>query len=107
MYKVPLTALPKQSIAFNVDGAYWQLTVFQAAVHVCVDISRDGSPVIQGLLCFGGIPLLPYKHMHLPNFGNFVFDADVDWTEFGTSCNLYYLTLQEFTDYQALVAAGD
>lgn len=102
MYPVPLTAVPNQTISFNVDGAYWSLHIYQAKTMVYADITRGGTLLISGVRCLGGIGLLPYKHLYLPDFGNFVFDSDADWSEFQNSCNLYYLTLAEFQEYKAL-----
>jgi hypothetical protein len=106
MYEVPLTALPNQSIAFNVDGAYWQVRVFQSINFMCADITRNGQAVITGVRCFGGIPLMPYPYMYEPNFGNFVFDSDADWTNFDSSCHLYYLTNAEFAEFQTNLEVG-
>lgn len=102
MYLIPLTSVPNQSLAFNVDGAYWKLHVYLAATHMCVDVTRNGEAVVNGVRCFGGIALMQYGYLHLPNFGNFIFDSDADWTLFGTSCNLYYLTIDEFVEFQGL-----
>lgn len=107
MFQVPLSPLPNQTIAFNVDGAYWQIHVYQAISQVYADISRNGTILISGVRCFNGIGLLPYKHLYLPNFGNFIFDSDVDWTNFGSSCSLYYLTNTEYATFQSLMAAGE
>jgi hypothetical protein len=106
MQQVPLVSVPNQSIAFNVDGAYWQIRLFQSINFMCADISVNNTPVITGVRCFAGGPLLPYSYMYEPNFGNFVFDSDADWTNFGDSCNLYYLSYDEFAQYKALVDAG-
>lgn len=106
MFQVPLATLANQSISFNVDGAYWQIRLFQCVSMMHADISRDGVKLIDSVRCFSGIPVLPYRHLHLPNFGNFVFDSDPDWTEFGTSCRLFYLTTEELAAYNALVEAG-
>lgn len=106
MFKVPLVAVPNQEIAFNADGAYWQLHIYQAISHMYADVSRDGVKLIDGVGCYGGIALLPYKHLYMPNFGNFIFDSDADWTMFGDSCELYYLTLEELTEYRALEQAA-
>lgn len=43
---------------------------------------------------------MPYKYMYAPDFGNFIFDSDVDWTLFGELCNLYYLELSEYEEFQ-------
>jgi len=65
------------------------------------DISRNGVKLMDGVRCFGGIALMPYSYMHTPNFGNLIFDEDADWTNFASSCNLYYLSAAEFAEFQA------
>lgn len=102
MFKIPLTSIPNQSISFNMDGAYWEVHVFQAIERMYIDITRNSQVVIQGSRCLGGIPLMPYRYMYAPLFGNFIFDSDADWTKFGNSCNLFYLTADEFTEYSKL-----
>lgn len=102
---IPLTAVPNQSVAFNVDGAYWQVHLYQAVDKVYADVSRNSEVLITGVRCFGGVGLLPYDYMYMPNFGNFIFDGPVDWTTFGVSCRLYYLPLTEYQRYQTLAGA--
>lgn len=105
MYQVPLTQQANQAIAFNQDGAYWRVRVFQSINFMCADIYRNNVPVILGVRCFGGVPLMPYDYMWKPNFGNFVFDKDADYTEFGESCSLYYLSESELDTYLAAIEA--
>lgn len=102
---IPLTSVPNQSVAFNVDGAYWQIHIFQASEAMHADITRNGTTLISGTGCFGGIGLLPYDYLYEPTFGNFIFDSDADWTQFGTSCKLYYLTKTELAQYNVLYEA--
>lgn len=106
MQQIPLEALPNQTISFNVDGAYWQLKVYQTIQFMTADIYRNGQPVSTGIRCFGGIPLLQYEYMFLPGFGNFIFDSDADWTNFGTNCNLYYLNKTELQQFNEDVLSG-
>lgn len=73
---------------------------------MCADVTRNGTPIANGVRCFGGIPVMPYSYMFAPDFGNFVFDSDADWTAFGAACNLYYLSASEFTQYQSLQSAA-
>ena len=73
---------------------------------MCADIMRNGEPVITGVRCFGGIALMPYGYMAAPGFGNFVFDADGDWTVFGTKCNLFYLEQSEFEQFELMMLLG-
>ncbi len=106
MNQIPLTALPNQTISFNVDGSYWQLHIYQCVNFMCADVTRDGVAVISGVRCFAGMPLLQYPYMYLPTFGNFIFDSDVDWTNFGISCNLYYLKQSELQQFEELMLNG-
>ena len=103
MYQIPLSQLPNQSVSFNVDGAYWQIHLYQAITSVCADVYCNGTPVIQGVRCYSGMPLMPYEYMHLPLYGNFIFDVDADWTLFNGQCNLYYLNAQEWSAYKSIM----
>lgn len=103
MQQVPIIATPNQELAFNADGSYWQLSVYQAATHMCADVSRDGNALIQGVRCFVGQPLLPYPYMTSGGYGNLVFDSEPDWNNFGTTCNLYYLSQVELAQFQELL----
>lgn len=106
MYQVPLASVPNQTISFNIDGAYWQIHVYQSSIHMCADIIRNGVHVIDGVRCFAGIPLMPYPYMYEPNFGNFIFSQDADWTNFGTNCDLFYLQIDELQEFQTAMLAG-
>ena len=105
MFKVPLVNLPNQSIALNVDGAYWQLHISQATSYMYAAVTRDGIELIRGVRCLGGFGLMPYRHMYEPNFGNFVFDGDADWTRFNIDINLFYMTNSEWSEYQSLIGS--
>lgn len=107
MFKVPLERQPNQSVSFNVDGAYWSIKIFQAIDQMYADISRDGAAIISATRCLVGQPLLPYAHLHLPNFGNFIFDSEVDWNNFAGSCGLYYLTIDEYNEYKLELSNGN
>ncbi len=105
MLLIPLIQAPNQSVSFNADNALWSVHVYQTISFVCADISKNGEALINGVRCFGGIPLLQYSYMYNPTFGNFVFDTDADWTEYGSTCNLYYLSYDELEQFLAAVTA--
>lgn len=106
MYQIPLDSIPNQSVSFNVDGAYWQLHVFAAIENMCVDVYRNGTLLIQGVRCFGGIAVVPYDHL-MSGYGNFIFDNEVDYLNFSNSgCNLYYLNSEEFAEYNNQIEEG-
>lgn len=106
MFQIPLDSVPNQNVSFNVDGAYWQLHVYAAIEHMCVDVYRNGTLLIQGIRCFGGIPLVPYDYL-MNGYGNFIFDSEVDFVNFNnTGCNLYYMNVTEFAEYINQIKAG-
>ncbi|MEG0207031.1 phage baseplate plug family protein [Citrobacter sp.] len=106
MQQIPINAVPSQDLSIQLDGEYWRIKLSLSMEFVCASISRDGTPLISGLRCFVNQPLLPYPYMHEPRFGNFLFDSDVDWNNFGGSCSLYYLNYAEFNQYKELVNQG-
>jgi hypothetical protein len=106
MLAIPLSQVPNQSVSFNADGVLWTIHVYQTINFMCADISKNGVKILDGIRCFGGIPLMQYSYMFAPNLGNFAFDSDADWTEFGASCNLYYLEQDELAIFVAALNEG-
>lgn len=106
MYPIPLNPIPNQSVSFNVDGAFWQIKVYESILFMCADVIVNGTPVMNGVRCFGGFPLLPYSYMSVPGLGNLIFDSDANWQNFGTSCNLYYLEAAEYEQFQLMLLLG-
>lgn len=117
MLAIPLSQNANQQVSFNADGVLWTIKVYQSIKFMCADISRSllptdpaGTtapvPLISGIRCFGGIPLLQYNWQYSPNMGNFVFDSDADWTEFGATCQLYYLEQAELPIFLNALQTG-
>ena len=107
MYPVPLQPIPTQTVSFNVDNAFWQLKFYQSINFMCCDITLNGTPVMSGVRCFGGFPLLPYDYMSQDGtYGNLIFDSDADWSEFGSTCNLYYLEAAEYQQFELMLLLG-
>jgi hypothetical protein len=106
MLAIPLSPVANQSVSFNADGVLWTVHVYQAVSHMCADISKNGVKIVDGVRCFGGIPLMQYSYMYAPNLGNFCFDSDADWTNFGNSCNLYYMPQDELAEFLDALQQG-
>jgi hypothetical protein len=120
MLAIPLAQVANQSISFNADGVLWTIHLYQTINFVCADIMRSRLPsddpttvnangqvtLVSGVRCFGGIPLLQYAYLFSGGLGNFCFDSDADWTEFGASCNLYYLEQDELATFTNALASG-
>lgn len=107
MQQIPLTKVAAQTTSFSLDGAYWTISVYPAVDHMVADIELNGTTLISGVRCFAGTPLLPYAYL-APGYGNFIFDQDADWENFGTSgtCFLWYMTADEVVSFNALIEEG-
>jgi len=103
MYQIPLAQVPNQAISFNASGAYWQVRIYQSVRFMCMDVAKNGVTIATGVRCFGGTKILQYPYMYSPAFGNFVFDSDADWTNFGLSCNLYHLDQIELQQLETVM----
>jgi hypothetical protein len=101
MLLIPLVQVPNQTLSFNADNVLWTVHVYQSAKFVCADILINGVAVFNGVRCFAGVRLLQYGYMTAPNLGNFLFDEDADWTNFGASCHLFYLNQPELAQFDA------
>lgn len=73
---------------------------------MCADVSINGVAIISGVRCYPGVALLPYSYQTTPDFGNLIFDSEVDWNGFGTTCNLFFLEQDEVKQFQLLVLLG-
>ena len=100
MLLIPLVSVPNQALSFNADNVLWTIHVYQAGNFVCADIAINGEAVFNGVRGLSGTKLLQYSYMTSPDLGNFVFDEDADWTNFGGSCHLYYLDKSEMADFE-------
>lgn len=103
MKLVPLAALPNQKLSFNADGIFWELRVYQAISHMCIDIKHDGIALPAGKRCVEGTLLIPHKYQRVGGLGNFIFNSFADWTKFGTDCLLYYVSDSEAKTFEGLL----
>lgn len=109
MERIPLSKVASQTVSFTADSEYWTIKVYPAISHMAADVSLNGTTLISGIRCFAGYPVVPYQYLIGDTLGNFIFDTEPDWENFGTSptCNLYYLTAAELASYNALIETGD
>lgn len=119
MKQIPLAVTANQRLSVIVDGATWTMHIFQSVNVMCMDLSRNGTSLINGLYLPCQRPVLPYLWMRIREsgaglYGNFFFDSisgSTDWTDFGGDCKLWYLDESEvatwYRNRQAILVAGD
>lgn len=101
MQELPLIAVSRQSFSAVLDGNRWGVRVYEVQDGVmCADFSLNDSPVILGVRCVPGKPLLPYDYLQAIGSGNFAFTTLGNvypwWEQFDSpSCKLIYASAAE------------
>jgi hypothetical protein len=95
---IPINPIPVQSFTFNFGGNRYDFTFRFNEGFVTYDIAIDEIGIISGFPFAIGALLIPYKYLEAD--GNFILSSeagnqDADYTEFGDTQNLYYMSAEE------------
>lgn len=98
MTEITLQQTPNQSFSFDADGVSYDIAI-KTADSVIADISIDSEAKIQGIRVMPYRPIIPYEYLAV---GNLFFITEngeaVDYTKFGVTQSLVYLTPEEVMD---------
>ncbi len=96
MNNLPLSATPNQSFSARLDSSVYDIAIKTVGGTACIDVTRDGVSVLKGQRLTPGVPVFAYDYLQT---GNFLFttlnDELPDYTKFGVSQMLYYITADE------------
>lgn len=96
MQIIPIDAVPNQAFSVRLDGVLYAFQIKEAHGVMAVDISRNNTYLVRGLMMKGETPLIPYRYMEE---GNFIITTDGEfepyYDQFGVSQKLIYLTVAE------------
>ena len=101
MQEVPLIQQSRQSLSAVLGGNRWGIRIYEVQPGLmCADFTLADAPLITGVRCVAGRPLIPYDYLQVTSGGNFAFDTLGEalpwWQQFGTpSCILVYATAAE------------
>lgn len=102
MLLIPIVATPNQSFSALLDGERVVMRIKEANGVMVVDVSRAGVQVLLASRALTGEAIIPY---HYQERGNFMFltigDEMPDWSKFGISQQLVYLTAAEVSALRA------
>lgn len=100
MIDLDLAVLPNQTIAAQIEGDYYELTIKLVGALMCATVVRNSETVVEGHRITPGELLLPYPHM---GAGNFLLTTEAgalpDYLEFGQTQYLSWLTADEVAQY--------
>lgn len=99
MIQIPILNVPNQSFSITIGDNRYVFDFVSIPGGIAYSINRNGEYLIQGCKLLSNVPLLLY-----PRFadGNFYltteFDAIPDYSQFGVTQFLYYLTSEEIAN---------
>lgn len=101
MIDVGLAAVPNQALSVQLDDRAYTVGIHAANGAYAATVTRDGEAVVTGQRITPGTPLLPYRYQESGNFLLTVEnDALPDYTQFGVTQFLVYLTADELAAYR-------
>jgi hypothetical protein len=93
-----LLAIPNQSIVTTQDSNRYELRFVACNGCVACDVTLNGQTLFAGVRIVAGVPIIPFPYLEAED-GNFIIVCDtedlIDYTLFGSSQNLYYLSNAE------------
>jgi len=98
MKEITLKPLRAQRFTVSLAGQSCIVRLNQRSTGLYIDLTADGSVVLQGVICQNGNRLVRYRH--LPFSGELFFvdlqgNSDPQWDGLGARYRLYYLTADE------------
>lgn len=101
MIDIALQSIPNQTLSIRVDDSYYELTLKSIGNLMVASVKRDNVALFDGLRVMPNRALMPYQYQEA---GNFVLITDgeyPDYTQFGVTQSLVYLTIAEVKSARA------
>tara|TARA_R110000851_G_scaffold60415_6_gene139474 strand:- start:792 stop:1115 length:324 start_codon:yes stop_codon:yes gene_type:complete len=102
MELISIDAIPSQQFNTTLSGNNYSIKIYSIDGHMSYDLSINAVSIISGFKMVNDVPLLAYSHQEVS--GNILLqiaeDEIPDYTRFGLSQFLYYLTEDETTAYR-------
>lgn len=102
-YSIDLQPLPNQQFTLTINNINMNIDLKTAGDNdnqiMLFALQVNGEYVCPYVPVFANQGVLPYKYMVSEAGGNFFFETDADeypnWSNFGSSCYLYFITQDE------------
>lgn len=94
MLTIPLLAEPSQTLTTTIGGQYCEISVYTLTTGLYLDLSINGTAIIQGALCLNTVQLVGQTYLGF--VGDLMFmdtqgSSDPDYTGLGSRFLLIYL----------------
>lgn len=102
-YEIELQSLPNQEFSLTINNINLNVNLKMAGTNenpiMLFSLQVNDEYVCPHVPCFANQGLLPYQYMVAAAGGNFFFETDLDeypiYSNFGTTCKLYFITEDE------------
>lgn len=104
MELVQINAVPSQKFNITLGGNKYDIKIYSIDGAMAYDMDINAVKIIRGFEMVNDVPLLPYPHQEIN--GNLLLQISEnetpDYTRFGLSQFLYYLTADEIAAYRTV-----
>jgi hypothetical protein len=102
---VPIQAIANQAFSIVLDDNRWDFVIKSTNGTISVSLAKNGVDVISALRAVANMKIIPAEYEEAGNFAFVIPTQEVpDYTKFGISQTLIYLTQAELTAVRALTA---
>ena len=96
MIQLQIDPIPNQSFTVRLDNQRYDITLKETRGVMSANIARNDVELLTGARVVAGTPLLPYRYQEEGNFFLLTDAGDLpDYTKFGITQSLVYLTIEE------------
>lgn len=96
MINLGILPIPNQSLSAVLDGIRYEVTLKETGGVMSASILKDDVLVLDNIRIVAGTPFIPYFYLESGNFFILTENEDMpDYTKFGSSQSLIYLTMAE------------
>lgn len=105
METVSIQAIPNQTLTIVLNQIRWDMTIKSTNGTVSVSITKDGVLLIENARATAGMRIIPAKYQEDGNFAIITTNNEIpDYTKFGITQSLVYVTQDELDVIRAPVA---
>lgn len=102
MIEISLAAVPNQSFSVRLDDNLYDITIKETNGCMSATVARNNTIILSNTRLVAGFPVIPYLYLESGNFVVDTLDDDLpDWTKFGISQTLLYVSQAELSTIRA------
>lgn len=103
MRDIPIKVFARQSLSVMLEQSLYEISLKECNGIMAATIIRDGVTLVENRRVCAGMTIIPEGYLETGNFVILTFDGEIPYyTDFESSDNMVYLTIQEVEDIRSL-----